>query len=114
MASFKPADFTRKLQLGHWSPEDIGGVNVDKFTADYTLHFTQQKRTLTQQYTLVGTRLDETITVIVRHDARNTTAEVAHFNNTDYSILDVSPDDGASYIRYDYLTLKKVSGHGES
>lgn len=109
---FKPSDFSRTVKLGNVGNVVIGGVNRDKFIPEYSLHFKAQKRTLSQQYQLVGTRLDETITIIVRHDVRNETATMAQIGLTPYDVIDVSPDDGGEYIRYDYLTLKQVKGHG--
>ncbi|WP_225418400.1 phage head closure protein [Lacticaseibacillus daqingensis] len=103
---------TRKVQLGHVGNVVVGGVNRDKFISDYSLHYKAQKRTLSQQYQLVGTRLDETQTIITRHDARTETAKQAQIGLTTYDIIDVSPDDGGDYIRYDYITIKAVSGHG--
>lgn len=108
----KPSDFINKVQLGHVENIQVGGVNRDKFVSDYTLHYKEQKRTLSQQYQLVGSRLDDTITIITRHDSRNSKATKAHLGSTDYDVLDCSPDDSGDYIRYDYFTLKKVQGHG--
>ena len=108
---FKPSDFSRTVKLGNVGNVVIGGVNREKFIPSYSLHFKQQKRTLSQQYQLVGTRLDETITIITRHDERNETATMAQIGLTVYDVIDVSPDDGGEYIRYDYLTLKQVKVH---
>ncbi|WP_052956600.1 phage head closure protein, partial [Lacticaseibacillus paracasei] len=72
MAKFKVADFSRKVDLGSPQSHKTGaGINITSFVPNYSLHFKQQTRTLTQQYTLVGTRLDNSITIIVRHDTRN-------------------------------------------
>ena len=64
---------------------------------------------LTQQYTLVGTRLDNSITIIVRHDARNINQKQARLDGIVYEISDISSDDSNDTIRYDYLTLVKTT-----
>lgn len=110
MVSFKSADFSRTVELGSPQSHKTGaGVNVTNFVSAYSLHFKQQKRTLTQQYTLVGTRLDNSITIIVRHDTRNVSQKQARLDGVVYDISDISPDDSNDAIRYDYLTLTKVT-----
>lgn len=84
-------------------------VNVSTFAPAYSLHYKQQKRTLSQQYTLVGTRLDNSVTIITRHDNRNASQQQARIGGTIYNISDISPDDSNNAIRYDYLTLVKIT-----
>ncbi|ASY47454.1 hypothetical protein N507_0259 [Lacticaseibacillus rhamnosus DSM 14870] len=57
----------------------------------------------------MGTRLDNSITIIVRHDARNVEQKQARLDGITYDISDISPDDSNNAIRYDYLTLIKVT-----
>ena len=108
--NFKPSDFSQTVELGSpQSHKTASGINVTSFVTAYSLHFKQQKRTLTQQYTLVGTRLDNSITIIVRHDARNISQKQARLNGVVYNISDISPDDSNDALRYDYLTLVKTT-----
>lgn len=108
--SFAPADFSREVELGSIKSHQNGAhVNISSFVPAYTLHFKEQKRTLTQQYTLIGTRLDHSITIIVRHDQRNLDQQQARISGVTYDIAEVSPDDSNNYVRYDYLTLIKVT-----
>lgn len=91
MVSFKSADFSRTVELGKPQSHRTGaGVNISSFVPVYSLHFKQQKRTLTQQYTLVGTRLDNSITIITRHDARNVVQKQARLDGIVYDISDIS------------------------
>lgn len=109
-ANFKPSDFSRKVDLGSPKSHKTGaGINITSFVPAYSLHYKQQKRTLTQQYTLVGTRLDNSITIITRHDDRNAAQQQARLGGIVYDIADVSPDDSNDAIRYDYLTLVKTT-----
>lgn len=109
-ANFKPSDFSRTVELGSPKSHPTGaGLNISSFVPAYSLHYKQQKRTLTQQYTLVGTRLDNSITIITRHDARNAAQQQARLDGIVYDIADVSPDDSNDAIRYDYLTLVKTT-----
>jgi SPP1 family predicted phage head-tail adaptor len=110
MANFKAADFSRTVELGSPKSRPTGaGLNVSTFVPVYSLHYKQQKRTLTQQYTLVGTCLDNSITIIVRHDTRNASQKQARLDGIVYDISDISPDDSNDAIRYDYLTLVKTT-----
>lgn len=108
--NFKPSDFSRTVELGGVKSHQNGAhVNISSFVPAYVLHYKQQNRTLTQQYTLVGTRLDNSITIITRHDDRNMAQQQARIGGTVYDISDVSPDDSNNFIRYDYLTLVKIT-----
>jgi SPP1 family predicted phage head-tail adaptor len=108
--SFKPSDFSRTVELGCPQSHKTGaGLNISTFVPAYILRFKQQKRTLTQQYSLIGTRLDNSITIITRHDDRNINQQQARIDNVVYDIADVSPDDSNNAIRYDYLTLVKIT-----
>lgn len=108
--NFKPSDFSRIVDLGSPQSHKTGaGLNISTFIPVYSLHFKQQKRTLSQQYTLVGTQLDNSITIIVRHDDRNASQQQARIGGIVYGIADVSPDDSNDAIRYDYLTLTKIT-----
>lgn len=110
VTSFKPSDFSHTAELGSSQSHKTGaGINITSFVPAYKLHYKQQKRTLTQQYTLIGTRLDNSITIIVRHDERNPRQLQARLDGIVYNIADVSPDDSNNYIKYDYLTLIKVT-----
>ena len=110
MVNFKAADFSHKVDLGSPRSYKTGaGINLTSFVPAYSLHYKQQKRTLTQQYTLVGTRLDNSITIIVRHDTRNASQKQARLDGVVYDISDISPDDSNDAIRYDYLTLVKTT-----
>lgn len=111
-AKFKPSDFSHIIWIGNPQSHTTGaGINVTSFHLNYFLHCKQQKRTLTQQYSLIGTRLDNSITMITRHDARNIVYKQAQLDTdrTVYNIVDVSTDDSNDYIRYDYLTLVKIT-----
>lgn len=108
--SFIPSDFSKVVELGvPVSHRTKAGLNVSTFASAYTLHFKEQKRTLTQQYLLVGTRLDNSLVIIVRHDDKNASQQQARIDGTVYNIADVSPDDSNNAIRYDYLTLLKIT-----
>lgn len=109
-SNFKPSDFSRTVELGGVKSHQNGAhVNISTFVPAYVLHYKQQKRTLSQQYLLVGTRLDNSLVIIVRHDDRNASQQQARIGGIVYNISDVSPDDSNNAIRYDYLTLVKIT-----
>lgn len=108
--NFIPSDFSRTVELGGVKSHQNGAhVNISTFAPAYVLHYKQQKRTLSQQYLLVGTRLDNSLVIIVRHDDRNASQQQARIGGIVYNIADVSPDDSNNAIRYDYLTLVKIT-----
>ena len=102
----KPSDFSHTIELGtNKTVKNKAGLGVPTFVPAYKLHYKQQKRTLGQTYSLIGTRLDYSITVIVRHDARNEEQRQAKIGGHVYDVRDVSSDDSNEAIRFDYLTL---------
>lgn len=108
--NFLPTDFSKTVELGSPQSHRTGaGLNISTFVPVYSLHFKQQKRTLTQQYSLIGTRIDNSITIITRHDDRNASQQQARIGGIVYNVADVSPDDSNNAIRYDYLTLVKIT-----
>lgn len=115
MAKFTPDAFSHVAQFG--TTKDVTnkytGATISAFVPSYKLHYTTNKRTLTQQYLLVGTRLDNSVVIVTRHDNRNATAQLVKLDDgVTYSVNECSPDDSNDYIRYDYLTLKKVTSGG--
>lgn len=114
VATFKPTDFGRVVALGKMVSDrnPYTGASITRFAQEYKLHFATQKRTITQQYMVVGTRLENTVIIITRHDDRNDGVTRAQINGIDFEVLSISPDDSNEYIRYDYLTLSKITSGG--
>lgn len=80
--------------------------------ADITKHCAIIKKTLSQKYALVGTHLEGTLNVAIRHrkGIEKQQYQSATLDGVDYSVVDVSVDDD-NYLSYDIITLKKESGH---
>jgi SPP1 family predicted phage head-tail adaptor len=90
------------------------GVNVPTFVKQFRLHYAPIKRTLTQQYELVGTELQDTIIIAIRHNKDVQESMQVQIKDMAYTILNLSLDESNSYITYDFLTLKKVKRGGGS
>jgi len=109
MLKYKPSDFNKRAQFGSiktvTNPNTGGKSKV--FVAEITLHYAPKKRTLTQQYTILGTNLEDTILIVIRHNkALNKKLLVKLSDGKYYDIVGTSPDDSNNIITYDIVTLK--------
>ncbi len=85
------------------------GINVTKLVPAFSLHFAYIKQTITQKYQLIGTDLENTKLIAIRHNAKVNNYQYALIDNQEYRIIDVSSDN-TMYIAYDILTIKQSKG----
>ncbi|WP_421022301.1 phage head closure protein [Limosilactobacillus fermentum] len=91
------------------------GVNEPSFVKSFSLHVYPQKRTLNMQYRSLGTNYVNAITLVVRHNNRLNDQLRVKYKGEEYKILNISSDDSANYMTYDFLTLqnaKELGGNG--
>lgn len=109
MLKYKPSDFNRKAQFGTvktgYNPKN--GNPITQFVSQIGLKYAPRTRTMTQQYTIAGTTLEDTILIVIRHNkAVNKKLIVMLPDKTYYDIVGISPDDSNNVITYDIVTLK--------
>lgn len=109
--AFSPSDFNKKVKFG--SVEEVKnphtGSTVKKFVPKVSLWFAPKTRTLNQQYKIIGTDLDNTRVIVIRHNPSVETYTRAQIAGVDYEITSYSPDESNHYISYDFVTLKRRS-----
>lgn len=88
------------------------GVNEPSFVKLFSLHVYPQKRTLDMQYRSLGTNYVNAITLVVRHNNRLNDQLHVKYKGEEYKILNISSDDSANYMTYDFLTLQNVKELG--
>lgn len=88
------------------------GVNESGFVKSFSLHVYPQKRTLDMQYRSLGTNYVNAITLVVRHNNRLNDQLRVKYKGKEYKILNISSDDSANYMTYDFLTLQNVKELG--
>lgn len=89
------------------SDESIEGSH-ESFITRQQLHCAFYQRSQTQQYQLLGTKLEGTIVIAIRsqyHVEDDLQAQIDD-DNTIYNIVTISRDESHSPIRYDLITLK--------
>lgn len=84
------------------------GVNEPTFVKSFSLHVFPQKRTLDMQYRALGTSYQNAITLVVRHNAKINDQLHVKYKGEEYVIINISSDDSANYLTYDFLTLRNV------
>ena len=111
MAQLNLADFNKKVQLGDVKTltNEYTGAGYDGFVPKINVWFASKTRTLSQSYQLQGTLLENSRTIIIRHNQAVEKLKLAVIDNVQYDIVNYSPDETSNIIRYDYLTLKRSS-----
>lgn len=108
---YKPHELNKVAQLGttDFKRNELTGVNLPTFVPQFTkIHYTAIKRTIEQKVGILGTELEHTIMIVVRHNPEFEDMEkVKVANGTEYDIVDVSADDSDNYITYDIITMRK-------
>ncbi|MCK8617811.1 phage head closure protein [Fructobacillus sp. M158] len=106
---FRPSDFNKIVRLGTIKsvPNENNGNLKKTFVETITLHYAPKNRTMTQQYTLLGTKLEDTLMIVIRHNTNVQDKMLAQLPDKKYyDIVGISPDESNNVIRYDILTLK--------
>lgn len=80
---------------------------------EFKKHFAKVKQTLNQKYSVLGTSLENSFNIAIRHDKRLEQFDylIATINGVDYNIMDISFDN-ETYNSYDLITLTKKEGNG--
>lgn len=108
---YKPYELNKIAQLGTTESvrNEFTGANLPTFISQFSkIHYTSIKRTIDQKVGILGTALENTVMIVVRHNPEFENMEkVIVANGTEYDIVDVSSDDTNQYITYDIITMKK-------
>jgi len=108
---FKPSDLNVKVSFTTVKTvtNQNNGNSVKKPVTLFTKWGAYKRRTINQQYTILGTTTEDSIVIGVRHDnSINKTLGIT-IDNVNYQILDISSDESNNYLTYDLITIKKVS-----
>lgn len=91
-------------------PADTLEGSTEVFVSKQKLHCAIYQRTQTQQYQLLGTKLEGTTVVAVRSQYQVDDRLLARLDGggAQYKIITISRDESHSPIRYDLITLKDV------
>lgn len=92
-------------------PSGVSKPDIDPVA---TLHYASVKRTLTQTYDLVGTRLDNTKVIAVAHNLDIADCSLVKIGETLYNIIDLSLDEDSYYLTYDLITIQDIKKGGNA
>lgn len=109
IAKYKASDFNKTVKFGTVKSitSEINGSIIQKFIPQMSLKYASKMRTLTQQYTILGTRLEDTRMIVIRHNKTLQDKLIAMLPDGQYyDIVGISPDDSNNIITYDIVTLK--------
>jgi SPP1 family predicted phage head-tail adaptor len=106
----QPSRFNKQIKFGTiQSVENANHVSVPTFVPSITCYCAIWNKTLNQQFQVVGTALENTITVIVRHRDALNESMLAQLGGVNYTIVVYAEGTQSPVINYDTITLKKVS-----
>lgn len=105
-----PSQFNKVVQFGTVDSveNDNTGDYSSEFVFQFSLHAYPSKRTISQQYQIVGTFLEDTTIIVIRHNEQVNKSLQVKYNGQIYDIVDISQDDSLNINSYDYLTIKLV------
>lgn len=111
---FKPSDLTHKVVFEKTTTgyNPVNGNPTIVYEPLFTKWGAPKRRTMSQQYQIAGTSLEDSIVIGVRHDERIMKGIGLLYDGVHYSIEDVSADDSNNYITYDLITVKEVKKNG--
>lgn len=110
----KPSDLNQRIQIGTTKDvlDESGNFYSPQFLPELTLWCAPRTRTLTQQYQIMKTELEDTILVVIRHNPKVNDGYVAKYRGELYDIVAVSDDESNQLITYDIITLRKIKKVG--
>lgn len=84
------------------------GVPRQTFVPQFTAYCGSYTRTLAIAYQVVGTDLEDTVAIVVRHDSRVTDQLMVRLDGVLYRIVSVAADDDIN--AFDVVTMKQPNG----
>ena len=114
--NYRPYLFNQIADFGR--PKTVtnrnNGMQVAKFVKEFSLHVFPQKTTLNRLYETIGTQYEDSITLVIQHNPKvNDSLQVVYKGKT-YKIINISVDDSANYVTYDFLTLQLIKKAGNA
>lgn len=104
-----PSELNKRIAFGTVQSIELqSGVNKPQLVANFTVWCKKWVRSLNQTYSLIGTEYQDTVTVVIRHNASVNDSLQAILDGVTYNVMNINPDESANPVGYDTVTLKKV------
>ena len=112
MKNYNLSRLNKRVQFGTVKSvqNPINGTSKQQFANLFTVWCGEYALTVNNTISLTGTTATTDQLIVVRHDARITTALLALLDGVTYKVAGVSSDSDMN--AYDVVTLTKVNGHG--
>lgn len=109
-----PSRLNRRISFGENIPQENGnGITLNhadsNFRETFSLWCGVWKRTLAEQFQVIGTEHQNDLTVIIRHNPAVNDKLLAQMNGITYRVLDVLPDESPTPVSFDLVTMKRVT-----
>lgn len=105
--AINPLLFNQKVTFGTYSVDDYdeNGNQTQTFKPAFTVWCGEQRQTLNQQYTLLGSGISNTKLIAIRHGNQLIKGMVAQINGLMFDIVNISLDDSIAHDTFDLITL---------
>lgn len=108
---YSPNDLNRRCKIGSFKTTKTksGGSKQELDTdTSVTVWYGAKTRSLALQLGLSAIEKDD-FEIVVRHNTQYIDMGVVMIGTDLYKIINVSPDDSAKLVTYDFITLRKVT-----
>lgn len=114
MLKVNPSRLRYRLQFGHFQTKTTrNGINIDgDFIVDAEVWGGIYTNSMTQQYLLIGQKISDTKSFIIRHNDKLQDCLVLKFQNKYYSDLTFNVDTHNGHNGFDVVTGKLVTKRG--
>lgn len=105
-----PSRLNKRAAFGTVQSVELpSGISKPQFVSLMTVWCAIWVRSLSQQYQLIGTNLEDTQTIVIRHNPGIDDSMKVQIDDNTYTIVSINPDESTSIITYDTVTIRKVS-----
>lgn len=105
--AINPLLFNQKATFGTYGvgEYDDNGNQVETFNAEFTVWCGEQRQTLNQQYSLLGSNITDTKLIAVRHGNEFRKGMLAKIKDELFDIVNISLDETIAHDTFDLITL---------
>lgn len=109
MVKYSPHQFKNICEFGVYkSKTNAFGTSISQYVKSFSLHCYVAKRTANVKYQLIGTKYEDSITLVIRHNEKVEKNLVVNFKGQEYKIIDIVADESDNYQKYDFITVSLV------
>lgn len=105
-----PSRLDRRISFGtSQSTINGNGIPTDHFVESFSVWCGIWNRSLAEKFQVIGSDHQDDITIIIRHNPNVNQSLLAQLKDGIYRVIDGAPDESPNPVKFDLVTLKKVT-----